>query len=120
MGIPAVEELTRTLPGIRLAIFEILWPVQGLERVLIRAAAGHWEVYFESAEPLRDEDREACQRLVGEILDVALEKHGNIERRFSFGPAARSTQGAFEVAMSTKLFHEISAEVAPWRLSSSQ
>ena len=110
----AAKKLKDALPGIQLAVFEIVWPVFGeLKQVLIRVGTKGLDVYCYFNRKPTAYDQADCKRLVTEVLDIAFEKP---PMAFSFKFGISAPAGPYSTVMSQRLFTKIATEIAPWRL----
>jgi len=111
MALPILDEL---VPGIQLAVFEIVWPAHpNLDRILFRVDDHMLDVYFQWRSAPTEVDRESSERLMQETIDVAFDgKAPSI--RFVSEAAPPSEQ--YHELMSEPIFKSIASAVAPWRL----
>lgn len=107
-------KVQEAVPGIQLAIFEIIWPVKGISHITYRAAEDSLDVRFQATHDLSAEDRDACERLMSEILVAASQEIPNLASAVSFIAATDDSRG-FEVLMSPSVAEEIAKRHAPWR-----
>ena len=110
MPVVYAEQLRKVLPGIQLAVFEILWPAEPhLVEVTVRLTDEGAMVH---CIPMAGQtlDAESCEMLLQEIFDVAMP---GLAVQVHFGP---DTSPAHEALMNHALFQAIATEVAPWRL----
>lgn len=102
------------VPGIQLAIFEVIWPVKEISCITYRATADLLDVRLHATADISAEDREACERLIAEILEAAAEEMPNLASTVLFTTATGYGEG-FEELMSTGIAEEIAQRHAPWR-----
>ena len=110
MSAGPAEQLRKVLPGIQLAVFEILWPAEPhLEEVTVRLTDEGAMVH---CTPMAGQtlDTESCEMLLQEVFDVAMP---SLAVQVHFGP---DTLPDHEALMNHALFQAIATEVAPWRL----
>ena len=108
-AVPA-EQLRKILPGIQLAVFEILWPAEPyLKEVTVRLTDEGATVH---CTPMAGQtlDAESCEMLLQEIFDVAMP---GLAVQVHVGPDISPDH---EALMNHALFQAIATEVAPWRL----
>lgn len=106
----ALEDL---LPGIQLAVFEILWAAeQRLDRIAFLEREGRLDIFFEWNTEPSEEDRASAEYLMQEVLDVAFEGIAP-DTCFASGQAAPT---GYRDLMTHTIFHAIASAHAPWRL----
>ena len=112
----AGASLADRVPGIQLAIFELVWPAfVWIDRVSVRREGKLCRVTVESKDVPAAAERTDCETILGEVLDAGLADTGlRYELVFSQSPST----GEVQELMSTLLFKKIAADVAPWRLES--
>ena len=111
----AEELIAQRLPGIQLAIFEVVWPACAwIDHVALRPNGPVCFVHIQSHVEPSDEEWEAGTRLMRELLDVASDE-ANLSIVFERS-RMRPSDRTHIVAMSETLFKVIASWVAPWRL----
>jgi len=104
-------QFSEQLAGIQLAVFEIVWSaIPTLTSIHIHIRNRRAELYCVAEPPLSKKDRDECQRLLTEIMAVALPDATTVVKFEATRPAR-----ALEV-MSPQIFRTIAEDVAPWRL----
>jgi hypothetical protein len=108
---PTFQEL---IPGIQLAIFEVLWGVESqLDRISFDEDRGSLRFYFEwKAEPSA-EARKNVEYLMREVIDVAFEGSAP---NVNFFAGVMSAPEHYRELMSRIIFEAIASRHAPWRL----
>jgi hypothetical protein len=105
------------LPGLQLAIFEVLWPTFPWIKKLWMTPANYLYVYVEVATGGAPEKQADFERLFGELVDVG-RKHFPDELR----DALRIEYGVeppsgYQEIFSDDIFRQIAQKRAPWRLA---
>jgi len=110
-----IRTLDQLIPGIQLAIFEILWSAQpGLRRVLIQKDENALTMHFEWMSPPTSEERDSAEYLMQEVFDIAFaDRIPSI--RFVSGTTTPA-EPYYEL-MSETVFKAIAADHAPWRIA---
>jgi hypothetical protein len=108
---PTFQEL---LPGIQLAIFEVLWGVESqLNRISFDEDSCSLRFYFEWKVEPSAEARESVEYLMREVIDVAFEGSAP---NLSFFAGVTSAPEHYRELMSRIIFEAIASRHAPWRL----
>lgn len=117
----AVDEL---VSGLRLPIFELIWPTfRWIRSIWIKEANGQFQLFVEASVTPDEKERDDFDYLIREILDEGEElldelepnsKH-KIQSAVEYGPAAPEHRG-YQELMSERLFRMIAKRHAPWRL----
>jgi hypothetical protein len=111
------KALKRRLAGIQLALFETVWPAfPWIERILVECANNECCVFVQAPDNTSNDEWSDCDRLVREVLDLGLRAAG-ISYELAHGETLVDSRNYQEI-MSDKIFRQIAAEVAPWRLDS--
>ena len=111
------DELDKAVPGIQLAMCEVIWPFDGLKRVLFDCQeGGGLNVFTEwESEPSADAQRD-CEYLVREIAEAAFGSDCAI--RFKSGDQIPAP--SFREVVSEAIFREFAERFAPHRLTDSR
>jgi hypothetical protein len=107
------EAFEQALPGLQLAVFEIVWPVfPELTQVLGHANRGDFEVALGWEKAPSADDLQNCEYLVKEVFQVAFGPDAVI--RFASTEDVRTDD--YEELMSASLFIALATRFAPHRL----
>jgi hypothetical protein len=107
------KSLSELLPGMQLAVFEIIWfAFPWMRSIWIKENSRQVHFFIEVPSALPEQEREDCRRLLKEMLDVAMP---GTDHTAEYGPVAPHANGYHEL-MSDRLFKAIASKVAPWRL----
>ena len=107
------RKLDELLPGMQLAIFEIIWfAFPWMQSIWIKESNTQLQFFVQAAGAPGEKEWEDCQRLVKEMVDVAVP---NADHTIRYGSTVPQAEGYLEL-MSDGLFKRIAKEVAPWRL----
>jgi hypothetical protein len=103
------------LPGIQLALFELIWPAfEWIDSIHVKADSSTCFVHVQAAELPGAAEQADCERLIGEIFEAVLA--GTPLRlkvtQIKHAPA----ESGYREAISGDIFKMIAKDVAPWRL----
>jgi hypothetical protein len=118
------ENTTQHLPGIvagiQLGVFELIWPTFRWIKSIWIKHTGDIHLFVEVAGMADREGREDCDRMLGELIDVAKRNHPQIvgaRLRVDYGSEVPGKHEYREL-MSDHIFRQIAEKHAPWRLDS--
>lgn len=107
--------LEKKLPGIQLALFELIWPsFDWIKAVYVASSSNQCSVHVQAAHLPSHVEWDDCARLLGELFDAVLadtKLHLDLTHDKSL-PA----QPGYREVMSQDIFKTIAKDVAPWRL----
>lgn len=110
-----IEFAQKVLPGIQLAIFELVWPVcDWLEAIYIDPEPGEMLVRLQDARAPSSAELGDCDALLKEIFEAVMATSG-IRLRVALANRATAKEGSL-LLMSPHIFRRIASEHAPWRL----
>jgi hypothetical protein len=111
----------RLLGGMRLGVFEILWPaLPWIKAIWIRKSAGRAYVFIYATDTPNEQEREACRNQVEMMIDMAnsfdkVSFRAGYTIRYSSRRVPRGM--GYRTLMSDRLFQQIARKHAPWRLT---
>ena len=102
------------LPGIQLALFELIWPAfEWIDSIHVKADSSTCFVHVQAAELPGTPEQADCERLIGEIFEAVL---AGTPLRLKVTQVKHAPGSGYREAKSGDLFKIIAKDVAPWRL----
>ena len=102
------------LPGIQLAVFEVLWAAEPqLNHISFEQDAEVLRIHFEWKVSPAAEARQNAEYLMQEIIDIAFEGQVPVTH---FASSEMSAPDHYGEVMSESIFRAIATSHAPWRL----
>jgi hypothetical protein len=117
----ALDEL---LSGLRLPIFEIIWPTfRWIQSIWIKESKGQFQLFVEAIAKPDKKEAGDFDYLISEVFDEGeklldeLEPNAKHPIRFTvqYGPSVPKDCG-YQEMMSDRIFKKIAKRFAPWRL----
>jgi hypothetical protein len=112
-------KLDRLLPGMQLAIFEVVWAVfPWIGAIWLKRSDHLVQLFIKVASVPGEDEREDCDRLLGEVIEAGARYDAATfggRHTIRYGYAVPAQEGFVEL-MSDRVFRAIARKRAPWRL----
>ena len=111
---PQRTSLDEQLPGLQLAVFEVIWPTfRWIKSIWIKELRGQFEVFVEEAATQDEKEWDDFDYLIERVFNAG-EKHP-VQHTVQHGPTVPKDRG-YQELMSDGVFKKIARKHAPWRL----